>query len=170
MTSRDAIADAVINEAARNGATIATAESLTAGMVSSSLGGVPGASQVLCGGVVAYQNAVKAAVLGVDSALLERAGSVDPEVAAAMSEGVRQLMNADYGVSTTGVAGPQPHDGKAAGLVFISVAGPRGVCVSEFHFAGARNEIRSETTTASLQLLLTCLLKQPEGREHSSCR
>ncbi|GAA1344588.1 nicotinamide-nucleotide amidohydrolase family protein [Arthrobacter roseus] len=159
MTGRNAIAEAVIDEAVRIGATIATAESLTAGMVSSSLGGVPGASRVLLGGVVAYQNAVKSAVLGVDPALLERVGSVDSEVATAMSEGVRQLLNADYGVATTGVAGPQSHDGKAVGTVFVSVAGPMGLCVSEFRFAGARDEIRSETTTASLQLLLTCLRK-----------
>lgn len=168
MNGSRAIADAVIDVAARNDVTIATAESLTAGMVSSSLAGVPGASRVLQGGIVAYQNAVKTALLAVDAALLARVGSVDAEVAMAMAVGVRRALNADFGVATTGAAGPRSHDGKAVGTVFIAVAGPSGSCVSDYQFAGAREQIRRKTTNASLRFLLNCLLNQSEGREYPS--
>jgi len=146
-------AELVIAAAAAARIRIAAAESLTAGLVAAELGSVPGASAVLQGGVVAYQNSVKEQVLGVAGDLLETAGSVDARVAEEMAAGVRRLLNADLGVSTTGVAGPEPHDGKPVGTVFIGVAGPSGISSREFHFAGDRAAVRSQACAAALNLL-----------------
>lgn len=110
----------------QQGRTIAVAESLTGGLVASTIVGVPGASMVFRGGVVAYSTDVKASMLGVDPGLLERMGAVDPDVADEMAYGVARLLGADYGLATTGVAGPDPQDGQRVGTVWISVVGPEG--------------------------------------------
>ena len=106
----------------RAGLSIATGESLTAGLVASRIADVPGASAVLQGGVVAYQVSVKRDVLGVDAGLLERHGPVHPEVAEQMAVGAARACGARIGVSTTGVAGPEPHGGHPAGTVYIGWA------------------------------------------------
>ena len=106
----------------RAGLSIATGESLTAGLVASCIADVPGASAVLQGGVVAYQVSVKRDVLGVDAGLLECHGPVHPEVAEQMAVGAARACGARIGVSTTGVAGPEPHGGHAAGTVYIGWA------------------------------------------------
>jgi nicotinamide-nucleotide amidase len=93
-------------------ATVATAESLTGGLVCATLVSVPGASDVVRGGVVAYAAEVKIAALGVPEVLVAERGTVDADVAAAMAAGVRDRLGATYGVSTTGVAGPGPSEGK----------------------------------------------------------
>ena len=98
----------IIDLAARQGLTVATAESLTAGMVAASLADVPGASAVLQGGIIAYQISVKQNLLNVDAGLLSSAGAVDPRVAAAMAEGARSALSADVGAATTGVCAPPP--------------------------------------------------------------
>jgi nicotinamide-nucleotide amidase len=110
----------------QQGRTIAVAESLTGGLVASTIVGVPGASKVFRGGVVAYSTEVKASVLGVDPGLLSRVGAVDPDVADEMAYGVARLLGADYGLATTGVAGPDPQDGQPVGTVWITVVGPEG--------------------------------------------
>lgn len=104
--------------------TLAVAESLTGGLVVSTVVGVPGASAVLRGGVVAYATDLKSAVLGVDPALLAARSPVDPDVAEQMAVGVARLMGADYGLATTGVAGPDPQDGHPVGEVYVAVVGP----------------------------------------------
>jgi nicotinamide-nucleotide amidase len=100
------------------------AESLTGGMLCSALIDVPGASAVVRGGVVSYATDLKHRLLGVDAGLLAANGPVDPDVATQMAHGVRERLGADWGVATTGVAGPDPQDGIAAGTVYIAVAGP----------------------------------------------
>ena len=120
------LAEEAVTEAIRRGLTVATAESLTAGMVAAVLADTPGASGMLQGGVVSYQNTVKADVLGVSRDLLDSVGAVDGRVAEAMAEGARRVCAADVGVSTTGVAGPEPHGGKDVGSVFIGVATAAG--------------------------------------------
>ncbi|MGP0223817.1 MULTISPECIES: CinA family protein [unclassified Paenarthrobacter] len=137
--------------------TVATAESLTAGMVAAALAGTPGASGMLQGGVVAYQNSVKADVLGVSRTLLDAVGSVDGGVAAAMAEGARRACGADIGISTTGVAGPEPHDGKKVGTVFIGVAAPEGAEAFEYAFSGDRQSIREQACSSALARLLDTL-------------
>ncbi|CEA07675.1 Nicotinamide-nucleotide amidohydrolase PncC [Arthrobacter saudimassiliensis] len=133
--------------------TVATAESLTAGLVASALADVPGASAVLLGGVVAYSSQVKASVLGVSADLLERAGSVDAQVARQMAAGARRRLHADIAVSTTGVAGPEPHDGKPVGTVFIGLADGAGSISRGFRFTGDRAEIRAQACAQALAML-----------------
>ena len=108
------------------GRTVAVAESLTGGLVLATLVSVPGASAVVRGGVVAYMTDVKTSVLGVDHDLLDLEGAVHPEVARQMARGVVALVGADYGVATTGVAGPDPQDGRPVGEVHVAVVGPSG--------------------------------------------
>ncbi len=139
--------------------TVAVAESLTGGLVAAALTSVPGASIVLRGGVVAYATDLKAALLGVPADVLARNGPVDPEVAAAMASGVRERLGASYGVSTTGVAGPGPADGKPEGTVFIAVDGPSEAVGSGLRLAGSRQEVREATVRAALSLLVSALLE-----------
>ncbi|MEE2521828.1 CinA family protein [Pseudarthrobacter sp. J75] len=154
MSKLHEVAAEVVRAALDAGVTVGTAESLTAGLVSASLADIPGASGMLQGGVVAYQNSVKADVLGVPEDLLERVGSVDGAVAAAMASGARKACGAGLGVSTTGVAGPETHDGKAVGTVFIGIAGEHGEKSFEYAFTGGRAAIRSQACQAALERLL----------------
>lgn len=144
--------------AIERGVTVATAESLTAGLVAATLADTPGASGMLQGGVVAYQNSVKAGILGVSEELLSAVGSVDAGVAAAMADGARRACGADIGVSTTGVAGPLPHDGKPVGTVFVGIATPAGAAAHAYLFQGDRPSIRAQATTAALECLLERLV------------
>ncbi len=155
----DGLAGRVVAALRASGLTVATAESLTAGQVSAALADVPGASDVLRGGVVAYATDVKASVLGVDAAHLEGTGPVDAGVAIAMARGAARLLRADLGVATTGVAGPGPHDGHPAGTVFVAVAAPgEGPARSEgLALPGDRAAVRASATAAALRLLLAAL-------------
>lgn len=148
------VAGRLVAAAVARSLTLATAESLTAGQVAAAIADVPGASAALRGGVVAYHNEVKAGVLGVDARLLESAGSVDAEVARQMALGARRACGADLAVSTTGVAGPAAHDGKAVGTVFIGWAGPDGSGARELRLDGDRTRIRAASREAALGLLL----------------
>lgn len=136
------------------GQTLATAESLTAGLVGAALGAVPGASAVYRGGVISYALEVKSALLGVDPDLLARCGAVDPEVARQMADGARRACAADWAVSTTGVAGPEPHGGQPVGTVWIGVAGPDGALARELGLSGDRRQIRRASAEAALEMLL----------------
>ncbi|KGN39105.1 CinA family protein [Knoellia subterranea] len=135
--------------------TVATAESLTGGLVSAALTSVPGSSDTVRGGVVAYATDVKASVLSVDAARLAETGPVDAEVAAQMAEGARRLLGADVGVATTGVAGPGPSEGMPAGTVFIAAAGPWADAATTRALAldGDREANRQQTVAAVLDLL-----------------
>lgn len=133
--------------------TIATAESLTAGMLSSTLADVPGASAVLQGGVVAYNNAIKHRLLGVSADTLAARGAVDAETAKQMATGARERFHAALGISTTGVAGPEPSEGKAVGIVFIALATKDGTVARLLRFDGNREQIRRSTVAASLRLV-----------------
>ncbi|WP_415949330.1 CinA family protein [Streptomyces sp. KLOTTS4A1] len=138
--------------------TLAVAESLTGGMVAAELTAVPGASRVLRGSVTAYATAIKHSVLGVDAALLAERGAVDGEVARQMALGVRRLLGADWGIATTGVAGPEPQDGQAVGTVFVAVAGGAAAedgKIAVLRLNGDRAEIRRESVRSVLGLLLS---------------
>jgi nicotinamide-nucleotide amidase len=137
--------------------TVAVAESLTGGLVTARLVDVPGASEVLMGGVVAYSPDAKSNVLDVDQDLIERVGTVHADVAAAMATGVARLMDADWGIATTGNAGPEPSEGKPVGRVHIGVAGPGGVVTEELNLSGGRLEIREQTVDAVLSFLVARL-------------
>ncbi|MDH6576514.1 CinA family protein [Kitasatospora sp. MAP5-34] len=136
------------------GATLAVAESLTGGLLAATLVDVPGASASFRGSVTAYATEVKASVLGVDEGLLAVRGPVHPVVARQMAEGVRRLLGATYGLSTTGVAGPEPQDGQPVGTVHLAVAGPTGSLVASPLLSGCRATIRETAVVAALELLL----------------
>ncbi len=148
-------AAAVLAALEARGRTVAVAESLTGGLVVAGLTAVPGASRTVRGSVTAYATEVKRDVLGVDGRLLDECGAVDAEVARQMARGVRTLLTADWGIATTGVAGPDPQDGKAVGTVFVAVDGPDGSgSVRELSLDGDRTGIRTESVRAVLALLL----------------
>jgi nicotinamide-nucleotide amidase len=142
------------------GRTVGTAESLTGGLVAAAISTVPGASAVLRGGVVAYAPDVKASLLGVPAALLRQRGAVDPDVAAAMATGARLALGATFGVATTGVAGPDPSDGKPVGTVHVAVSGPAAGARRELRLSGSRAEIRAAAVRDALQLLVRLIQEQ----------
>jgi nicotinamide-nucleotide amidase len=144
---------ALIDALAGAGETVAVAESLTGGLVLSTLVHPAGASRVVVGGAVVYSTDVKASVLGVDEALLAERGAVDAAVAVQMATHVRSKFGSTIGISTTGVAGPDPQDGIAVGTVFVAVTSDRGDSVEEHHFEGTRDEIRLAAVDVALTLL-----------------
>ncbi|QKD79973.1 CinA family protein [Actinomyces marmotae] len=146
------VAEDLLRALGERGLTLAVAESLTAGMVSSALGGVPGASRVLLGAVVSYATRIKAELLGVDAARLAITGPVDAVVAQQMARGAARLLGADVGLATTGVAGPGPADGHPAGTVYIAAFGPWGAVGRRLGLTGGRDEIRAATALAVLSL------------------
>lgn len=156
----DELATAVLDRLRDRDETVATAESLTGGLVCATLVDAPGASEVVRGAVVAYAADVKAQVLGVDDQQIASRGTIDAEVARQMAEGIRLRLGATWGLATTGNAGPESSEGKPVGAVFIAVAGPGASSVRELALSGDRDEIRRSTTTATLSLLLATLEEQ----------
>ena len=144
----------VVDALRGTGQTVATAESLTGGLLCATLVDVPGASDVLRGGVVAYLAETKSDVLGVDPDLIERVGTVHADVAAAMAEGAVRVLGATWGVATTGVAGPEPSEGKPVGTVHVAVAGPGGVETRDLSLHGDRRLVREQAVDAALSLLI----------------
>src|SRR5699024_9954077 len=132
----------IVAQLRKRNLTVATAESLTAGMLSSTLAEVSGASAVLHGGVVAYNNAIKHRLLGVSADTLAARGAVDAETAKQMARGARERLNADLGIATTGVAGPDPSEGKAVGSVFIALATAEETSAKLLRFGGNREKRR----------------------------
>jgi nicotinamide-nucleotide amidase len=149
----DALALDVASRLEAAKATVATAESLTGGLLGAALTGVPGVSRSYLGGVVAYATPVKAALLGVPEETLRRDGAVAATTALAMARGVRERLGASYGVATTGVAGPDPAEGKPPGTVFVAVAGPDGEQARHHRIEGDRDGVRRTTCAAALALL-----------------
>ncbi|MBO1335851.1 CinA family protein [Streptomyces sp. VRA16 Mangrove soil] len=167
------------------GETLAVAESLTGGLVAAELVSVPGASKAFRGSVTAYATELKHELLGVDDKLLAAHGPVHPEVALQMAAGVRDALGADWGIATTGVAGPDPQDGQPVGTVFVAVAGPQaaGTDSSRFarNFAGSRKvlalrlngdraEIRRESVRSVLGLLTEELVGGHSGEPTGNAR
>lgn len=136
------------------GASVATAESLTGGLLCATLVDVPGASDVVKGGVVAYAVEAKCEVLDVDPDLVEKYGTVSDEVAAAMAAGAAKILDATWGLATTGVAGPAPSEGQPVGTVHVAVTGPSGTTTRELALQGDRRLVREQTVDAVLSLLV----------------
>lgn len=147
------LAALVVAELTERGQTVAVAESLTGGLLAAALVEVPGASVVFRGGIVAYATDLKSALLGVPAALLERHGAVHADVASAMAEGVRRRLDATFGMATTGVAGPDPAEGKPAGTVHIAATGQLSAARRSLVLTGDRRSIRDQTVAGSLELL-----------------
>ncbi|GMA37117.1 CinA family protein [Demequina litorisediminis] len=153
-------AASVLDAARAAGATLACAESLTGGALCAALVEVPGASDTVRGGVVAYAIDVKRAVLGVPQTLLDEQGPVSEAVAVAMARGVRDALSATLGVATTGVAGPEGHGGREPGTVCLAVAWDEGARALTVRLPGDRTRVRSGAVVAGLALLHAVL----EGR------
>ncbi len=136
---------------------LSTAESLTGGLLGAAITAVPGASAVYLGGVVTYATSLKSTLLGVPDAVVQHEGVVSAPCAEAMAVGVRRLTVADLGVAVTGVAGPEPQEGKSPGTVFVAVATPDRTVVEELRLTGDREAIRHATVRAALRLALEAL-------------
>jgi len=135
---------------------LAVAESSTGGLLGAALTDVPGSSAYFLGGVISYADRVKVDQLGVPAKLLHQYGAVSEPVAAAMADGVRQLMQADIGVSITGVAGPGAEGSKPVGLTFIGIAASTS-STHQFQWTGDRWDNRRRSVVAALELLVQAL-------------
>jgi nicotinamide-nucleotide amidase len=133
--------------------TLAVAESLTGGLLAATIVDVPGASAVFRGGLVVYATDLKASLAGVPAGLLAERGPVDREVALALAAGARDRCGADWGLATTGVAGPEPQHGVAVGTVHVAVAGPGADEVRSLVASGDRPAVRRAAVAAALELL-----------------
>ena len=147
----------LIADLTARGETVATAESLTAGLLAATLAGVPGASLVLRGGLVTYTVETKITLAGVPSALLDDVGPVAAPTAVALAEGARDRCEATWGIGLTGVAGPEPHGGHQVGTVFLGLAGRGPSEAVELHLDGSRWEIRLAAVHQAVRRLRTML-------------
>ncbi len=145
--------------------TLAIAESCTGGLVTHRLTNIPGSSAFLKVGIVAYSNDIKIKLLKVPAALLAKHGAVSQEIATAMAKNVRKIYRTDFGIGITGIAGPDggipatlrgglKRAAKPVGLVFIALASNKKILCREYHFKGARLQIKTQSTTEALKLLL----------------
>lgn len=160
-----ASAENVLAAARAQGKTIATAESLTGGMIAAALTAVPGSSDVVLGGVVSYASAVKRDVLRVPEEVLNSVGAVSEEAACAMAEGARRQTGADVAVSVTGIAGPGGAEpGKPVGTVWMGIATAEGTCAAQHCFEGDRAAVREQTVDAALGALLEKLSPVSDSR------
>jgi nicotinamide-nucleotide amidase len=160
------VEELVLELAREQGLTVGTAESCTGGLVAARLTSVPGASDVLRGGIVAYENDVKLAQLDVPEEILVAHGAVSAETAAAMADGARRSLGADVAVAVTGIAGPGGGTlEKPVGLVHLHAAAPDRALARELHLPGDREAIRRRATAAALHLLRALLA---QGRHTSA--
>ncbi|BDH57022.1 competence protein [Tsukamurella sp. PLM1] len=150
---------------AERGETVASAESLTAGLFAAAIADVPGASAVLRGGLIVYATDLKASLAGVPSGALERDGPVHPNTARALADGARERCGADWGVGLTGVAGPTEQDGVPVGTVYLGISGPSGTSVTLLELDGDRAAIRRGTVDHALRELTArvCANREPSG-------
>ena len=162
LYSRDErpVEEHVLSMLRAGGLTLATAESITGGIIGARLTAVPGSSESFLGGVIAYSNAVKASELGVPFELLAAHGAVSAEVAAAMAAGARERLGADVAVAVTGIAGPggaTPE--KPVGLVYLHAEGPEGSVGRKLEYPGDRASIRARSAVAALHLVRRLLTR-----------
>jgi nicotinamide-nucleotide amidase len=154
-------AAAVIDELRRRGMKIAVAESCTGGLVTARLVDVPGASDVVLEGVVAYSNEAKMRRLGIEPETIDRHGAVSLETAAALARGARKSSGADIGVGVTGVAGPSGGTAeKPVGLVWFAVADTRGTTTRRAQFRGSRDEVRERAARTALDMVRRRLIRR----------
>lgn len=139
-----------------HGATVATAESVTGGLLAGALTAVPGSSAVVLGGVVAYSIAIKKELLGVPADVLETHGPVHPDTAMWMALGAARRFQTSIAVATTGVAGPEPHGGMAPGYVLFGWWARGNGGVAQVQLSGDRGEVRSRSVEVGLNIIGQC--------------
>lgn len=139
----------ILDNLAQRGETLCVAESLTGGALGATITQVPGVSQVFVGGVIAYSNEIKSAILGVVAGDIATHGVVSEEVAQAMASGARKLYGATWAIATTGVAGPGSADGVPAGTVWIAISGPINHSAL-LEIEGDREVVRNATVTSAI--------------------
>ena len=143
------LAAEVVDSLRARGETVSTAESLTAGAVSSAIVSISGASDVFVGGVTAYRDEIKISHLSIDPKIIEEHTSVSEQVAIAMARGAIKSFGTTWGIGTTGVAGPNPLDGHPVGAVWVAIEGP--VCQTiELSLSGERESVRNAATASAI--------------------
>jgi nicotinamide-nucleotide amidase len=128
---------------------ICVAESLTGGGLAEALTSLPGSSEVFKGSITAYQSQIKISLLKIPAELISEFGVVSEEVAAAMAGGAKDLMDSTWSISTTGVAGPGPSDGVAAGTVWVAIDGPISQTL-QLELSGTREIVRNATIAGAI--------------------
>ena len=145
------------------GLSVATAESCTGGLIASTIVDVPGASDCFNEGYVTYSNEAKMKNLGVLDETLMAHGAVSVETAKEMAKGVKKRASADFGIASTGIAGPGGGSPtKPVGLVYIACAYKDKSVVKELHLSGDRTSVRTQAANEALLLLSQCILKYEE--------
>ena len=152
------LAQRVVDALREAGMTVATAESLTGGLIGAEITSVAGSSDVFRGGIMSYASDVKRDVLGVGQGVIDEFGVVSEQCAKQMADGARASLNADIAVSVTGIAGPGGAEpGKPVGTVWMGVSTASSCSAHEFHFDGDRDSVRRQTVSAALNAVLDAL-------------
>jgi len=151
------------------GETVATAESLTGGRLAAALTAVPGASRSYLGGVVAYATSVKHQILGVPAAVVELHGVISAECALAMARGALAVTGAEWGIGTTGVAGPDSQEGHPPGTVHVGLVGPGVATALALELVGDRHTIQERTCVEALSALAG-IIDRDRHREEGALR
>jgi len=143
------LATEIIDTLRHNSETLSTAESLTAGQVSSAIVSIAGASDIFIGGMTAYRDDIKISHLFVDPQIIEEHSSISEEAAIAMARGAIKSFGSTWAIATTGVAGPNPLDGHPVGAVWVAIEGP--VCQTiELSLSGERESVRNAATASAI--------------------
>jgi nicotinamide-nucleotide amidase len=163
------LASMVLGELRGRTETLATAESLTGGLLGGLLIDVPGASESYVGGVISYATRLKSTLAGVDPVTLRDLGPVAEQTAKEMASGVSRICQADWGLATTGVAGPNPQDGHPVGEVYVAVSHPASglVRAKALSLSGDRATIRNAAVAHAVRLLAEALkgIREPAGSD-----
>ena len=144
-----ALATEIIETLRQRNETLSTAESLTAGAVSSALVTIAGASDVFVGGITAYRDEIKISHLDIDPALIAEHSSISEQCAVEMAKGAMKSFGTTWAISTTGVAGPNPLDGHPVGAVWVAIEGPVSQTI-ELALSGERESVRNATTASAI--------------------
>jgi nicotinamide-nucleotide amidase len=144
------LSSTIVESLKSKGESLSVAESITGGALTSEIVSVPGASHILKGSIVAYSVEIKMRELSVPQELIDRAGVVSEEVALAMADGIRARMNTTWSIASTGVAGPGPHQGIAAGTVWLAIVGPNTRETVKLALEGDRETVRRGAVESAL--------------------
>ena len=139
----------IIRTLGESNESLATAESITAGGLSSAITSVEGSSLIFLGAIVAYQNHIKTDILGIDESVIATHTVYSQEVAIAMAQAVREKFGATWAIATTGVAGPGPTDGVPSGTVWVAIDGPVTQSL-ELSLSGGRESVRNATVATAI--------------------